>query len=77
MAGEPYLEGVEFVKWSNNLGFVNKEEYSTSLFAFVHYTWEITNHSMMVVDVQGVRKKVYFLVMYSNKMFKQHIIRLY
>ncbi len=53
-AVEDYLEG-KFSKWSNNLGYVNEKEYSFTLDAFSHWTYEKTNSYLIVSDLQGFK----------------------
>jgi hypothetical protein len=54
MSEEKHLEGAEFLKWSNNAGYLLLSEVSATLQAFSHWTWSVTEHEMMVVDLQGV-----------------------
>ena len=51
---EPLIEG-PYVKYNSNNGFVNKDEYAASLNAFSHWTYQVTDHYLMVVDLQGVK----------------------
>lgn len=51
---EPLIEG-PYVKYNSNNGFVNKDEYAATLNAFSHWTYQVTNHYLMVVDLQGVK----------------------
>ena len=51
---EPLIEG-PYIKYNSNNGFVNKDEYTSSLNAFSHWTHQITNGYLMVVDLQGVK----------------------
>ena len=51
---EPLIEG-PYIKYNSNNGFVNKDEYTSSLNAFSHWTYQITNGYLMVVDLQGVK----------------------
>ena len=49
---EEYLDG-NFAKWSNNLGYVNESEYSHTLDAFSHWSYQSTNEYLLVADLQG------------------------
>ena len=51
---EPLIEG-PYVKYNSNNGFVNKDEYAASLNAFSHWTYQVTDCYLMVVDLQGVK----------------------
>ena len=51
---EPLIKG-PYVKYNSNNGFVNKDEYAASLNAFSHWTYQVTDGYLMVVDLQGVR----------------------
>lgn len=51
---EDYMEGV-FIKWMNNAGIVNEEDYACTLNAFSHWTYEATNHYLLVTDLQGFK----------------------
>ncbi|XP_066932022.1 myosin heavy chain kinase C-like [Clytia hemisphaerica] len=57
---EPFLEG-KFEKWINNNGAIKQVDPQSDNFdlcskaeAFVHYTWEESNHNLIVTDIQGV-----------------------
>eukprot|EP00456_Euglypha_rotunda_P049456 TRINITY_DN3966_c0_g1_i2.p1 TRINITY_DN3966_c0_g1~~TRINITY_DN3966_c0_g1_i2.p1 ORF type:complete len:168 (+),score=10.73 TRINITY_DN3966_c0_g1_i2:115-618(+) len=49
---ERYIDG-PYRKHNNNFGYVNDEERSTPQ-AFSHFTYECSNHKMLVCDIQGV-----------------------
>ena len=49
---ERYIPG-EYRKHNNNYGFVSDEERNTPQ-AFSHFTYEASNHSLIVCDIQGV-----------------------
>eukprot|EP00995_Heteronema_vittatum_P008549 NODE_376_length_1419_cov_665.294891_g277_i0.p1 GENE.NODE_376_length_1419_cov_665.294891_g277_i0~~NODE_376_length_1419_cov_665.294891_g277_i0.p1 ORF type:complete len:308 (-),score=110.78 NODE_376_length_1419_cov_665.294891_g277_i0:419-1342(-) len=49
---EPMLRG-NYVKYSNNFGFVGEEDRSTPA-AFSHYTWCSSQGKQLVCDIQGV-----------------------
>jgi len=49
---ERYIAG-EYRKHNNNYGYVNDEERSTPQ-AFSHFTYECSNHKLLVCDIQGV-----------------------
>ena len=51
---EPLIEG-PYVKYNSNYGFVNKDSYAASLNAFTHWTYQVTDGYLMVVDLQGVK----------------------
>ena len=51
---EPLIEESDYVKYNSNHGFVNKDEYAASLNAFSHWTYQVTESYLMVVDLQGV-----------------------
>jgi hypothetical protein len=53
---EEYLDG-NFAKWSNNLGYVNENEYSYTLDAFSHWSYAKTDHYLVVSDLQGLKKE--------------------
>jgi len=51
---EHYIEG-KYIKYNSNSGFVDDAEHMRSTpQAFSHFTYECSNHQMMVVDIQGV-----------------------
>nr|CCA22316.1 myosin heavy chain kinase putative [Albugo laibachii Nc14] len=49
---EPYIAG-EYQKHNNNFGYVSELERNTPQ-AFSHFTYEISGHQMLIVDIQGV-----------------------
>jgi len=49
---EPFIEG-EFIKLNSNYGAVLSDRNTPQ--AFSHFTWEQSNHSLLVVDLQGVK----------------------
>lgn len=51
---EDYMEG-DFIKWMNNAGIVNEEDYACTLNAFSHWTYQATNHYLLVTDLQGFK----------------------
>ena len=51
-----------FKKWNSNAGYVSDKIYSSTLDAFSHWTYDITDGFLVVVDLQGVdREKQYIL----------------
>ncbi|KAL6748372.1 kinase-like domain-containing protein [Haematococcus lacustris] len=50
---EKALEG-QFMKYSNNAGYVNTKEYQATLQAFSHWTYNFSGGVFMVTDLQGV-----------------------
>lgn len=52
----------EWHKWNNNNGGVSRNEYSTILQAFSHWTYHISNGRLMVVDLQGVKVERAYLL---------------
>ena len=44
---------IKFKKFNSNCGYVNKEDFASTLNAFSHWTYDYTNHYMMVVDLQA------------------------
>lgn len=50
---EHYLDG-KYVKYNSNSGFVEDEHLRLTPQAFSHFTFECSNHELMVVDIQGV-----------------------
>ncbi|KPA79479.1 Myosin heavy chain kinase c-like protein [Leptomonas pyrrhocoris] len=52
LAMEPLLTG-KFVKYNNNCGYVRRNARWTPQ-AFSHFTYQASNHALMVVDIQGV-----------------------
>ena len=51
-----------YKKWSNNGGFVNVSDYEPILDTFSHWTHEISNGQMIVVDLQGEKRNKQFLL---------------
>ena len=49
---ERYIEG-QYRKWNNNFGFVSEDERNTPQ-AFSHFTYESSNHTLLICDIQGV-----------------------
>ncbi len=52
LTSEEYIPG-DYIKWCNNYGFVDPT--STSMPAFVHWSWAHTKGEIMIADLQGVR----------------------
>ena len=50
---EHYIEG-EYIKYNSNAGFVEDLHMRLTPHAFSHFTFESSNHELIVVDVQGV-----------------------
>ena len=50
---EEYIPG-DYIKWCNNYGAIDTR--STSMPAFVHWSWAHTKGETMIADLQGVRK---------------------
>lgn len=50
---EHFLDG-KYVKYNSNSGFVDDEHVRLTPQAFSHFTFECSNHEIMVVDIQGV-----------------------
>ena len=46
---------VRFKKFNSNWGYVNKEDFASTLNAFSHWTYDYTHHYLMVVDLQVSR----------------------
>jgi hypothetical protein len=53
---EQVLEG-QWIRYSNNGGYVNTSDYAAVLQAFTHWTHERSRGLLMVTDLQGVRLK--------------------
>ncbi len=56
---EDFIPG-KFMKWCNNYGYISDD--STTLPAFMHWTFVRTEGRMMVGDLQGVRAKRKFIL---------------
>jgi len=52
---EEFIES-DFIKWTNNAGYVNEETYASTLNAFSHWTYQITSEYLVVADLQGFVK---------------------
>eukprot|EP01132_Coremiostelium_polycephalum_P001491 gene1491-1880_t len=50
--GEPFIEG-EYKKHNNNSGYVSSDARNTPQ-AFSHFSFEHSNHELLIVDIQGV-----------------------
>lgn len=50
---EHFIEG-NYIKYNSNSGFVEDVQVRNTPQAFSHFTFEASNHEMIVVDVQGV-----------------------
>lgn len=50
---EHYIEG-KYIKYNSNAGFVEDIHLRNTPHAFSHFTFEISNHELIVVDIQGV-----------------------
>ena len=44
---------IKFKKFNSNFGYVNKEDFASTLNAFSHWTYDYTHYYMMVVDLQA------------------------
>jgi len=51
---EKWLEGT-WIRYSNNVNYVNTKEYAATLHAFSHWTYQRSNGLLMVTDLQGVQ----------------------
>lgn len=60
---EPLLIG-SYIKYSDNQGFENKSynERGKILFAFSHWTYENSQHTLLVSDLQGIDNEYYFML---------------
>ncbi|KYQ91743.1 myosin heavy chain kinase [Tieghemostelium lacteum] len=50
--GEPFIEG-DYKKHNNNSGYVSSDARNTPQ-AFSHFSYEHSNHELLIVDIQGV-----------------------
>jgi len=50
---EPFIAG-QYVKFNSNTGYVNDKQYHATLDAFSHFTYEYSNHYLIVVGLPGV-----------------------
>jgi len=51
---EEYFDA-KFIKWSNNIGIVDENNYSLTLDTFSHWTYDITKGYLLVADIQGFK----------------------
>eukprot|EP01113_Clastostelium_recurvatum_P027764 TRINITY_DN3359_c0_g1_i3.p1 TRINITY_DN3359_c0_g1~~TRINITY_DN3359_c0_g1_i3.p1 ORF type:complete len:785 (-),score=166.46 TRINITY_DN3359_c0_g1_i3:106-2343(-) len=49
---EPHVEG-KYIKYNNNSGYVGTDDRNTPQ-AFSHFTYEHSNHQLLIIDIQGV-----------------------
>jgi hypothetical protein len=52
-SGEPYIAG-QYIKHSDNFGWVNTDAARGTPHAFSHFTYEASNRQLVIVDMQGV-----------------------
>ncbi|KAL7719250.1 Elongation factor 2 kinase [Entamoeba marina] len=50
---EPYLHGY-FIKYIDNNGWINEQQFHSTLHAFAHWTWVHTKGTLLICDIQGV-----------------------
>ena len=50
---EHYIEG-NYIKYNSNAGFVEDLHLRLTPHAFSHFTFECSNHELIIVDIQGV-----------------------
>lgn len=50
---EHYIEG-KYIKYNSNAGFVEDSNIRNTPNAFSHFSFEFSNHELIVVDIQGV-----------------------
>ncbi|ELP89397.1 elongation factor 2 kinase, putative [Entamoeba invadens IP1] len=50
---EPYLHGY-FIKYIDNNGWINEDEFHSTLHAFAHWTWVQSKGNLLICDIQGV-----------------------
>ena len=54
--GEDLIEG-EYIKYSDNNGFVNAEVVRNTPHAFSHFTYHASQGKLVIVDIQGKFQK--------------------
>lgn len=52
-AVEPYIDGT-YKKHNNNWGFINNKHERNTPHAFSHFTYEASQHQLLICDIQGV-----------------------
>lgn len=50
---EPFLNG-HFEKYNCNNGYIWFDSFHATLHAFSHWTWTVTNHELLIADLQGI-----------------------
>ena len=60
---EHYIEG-NYIKYNSNAGFVEDVHLRNTPHAFSHFSFECSNHDLIIVDIQGVGD------LYTGKMNK-------
>ena len=50
---EHYIEG-NYIKYNSNAGFVEDIHLRHTPHAFSHFSFECSNHELIIVDIQGV-----------------------
>jgi len=50
---EHYIEG-NYIKHNSNSGFVEDVQIRNTPHAFSHFSFECSNHELIIVDIQGV-----------------------
>ena len=61
LSKEPWIPG-DYKKFNNNWGWVDEDDYSASVQAFSHWTYQISNQHLIVVDLQGKKNHSTFLL---------------
>ena len=61
LSKEPWISG-DYKKFNNNFGWVDEKEYSASIQAFSHWTYNISGKYLIVVDLQGMKSGSTFLL---------------
>ena len=58
---EPFINGY-FVKFIDNNGWINEDEFHSTLHTFAHWTWVYTKGNILICDIQGVTANNTFLL---------------
>ena len=61
LSKEPWISG-DYKKFNNNWGWVDEADYSASIQAFSHWTYDISSQFLIVVDLQGKKSNSTFLL---------------